>query len=102
MFGLVAQLAISVIGCPLNGTGLCVTVTWTAPAPVPGDGDGEGAGLGVGDGVGVGVPALFEREGTPLLVTGVGEVGSTDPQSIVTNAIASEAMTMGMRIRRDR
>ena len=102
MFGLVAQLAISVIGCPLNGTGLGVTVTWTAPAPVPGDGDGEGAGLGVGDGVGVGVPALFEREGTPLLVTGVGEVGSTDPQSIVTNAIASEAMTMGMRIRRDR
>jgi hypothetical protein len=39
----------------------------------------------------------LEREGTPLL-TGVGDVGSTDPQLIVTNATASEAMTMGMRI----
>jgi hypothetical protein len=65
--------------------------------PVPGVGDGDGTGLGDGDGVGAGVPRLLEREGTPLL-TGVGDVGSTDPQLIVTNATASEAMTMGMRI----
>ena len=71
--------------------------------PVPGDGDGvgdgDGDGRGVGDGVGTGVPGLLEREGTPLLVTGVGDVGSTDPQLIDANATASEARTMGMRIR---
>ena len=63
-------------------------------------GDGDGDGRGAGEGVGAGVPGLLEREGTPLLVTGVGDVGSTDPQLIVTNENASDAMTMGVRIRR--
>jgi len=92
VFGLVAQLAISVIACPLKGTGLGETVTCTAPVPVPVEGLGEG--VGAGDGVGVGVPPLLpERDGTPPVVTGDGEVGSVEPQLIATNAAKHRSAT---------
>jgi hypothetical protein len=65
---------------------------------VPADGVGEGDGLGDGEGAGAGVPGLFERDGTPAVDTGDGDVGSTEPQLIVESATASEAMRMGVRI----
>ena len=100
MFGRLAQLAISVIGCPLNGTGFGETVTCTAPLPLGGTGGCAGVGDGVGDGVGAGVvPPLFDREGALAVDTFEGEVGSTEPQSIVTNARAIAAMRNGVRIR---
>jgi hypothetical protein len=106
VFGRVAQLAISVIGWPLKGTGFGDTVTVTAPvaAPVDGAGDGVGEGVGEGDGLGAGaaVPPLFDREGTPADETGVGDVGSTAPQLIVTSAATSEATRNGVRILRAR
>jgi hypothetical protein len=100
VFGRLAQLAISVIGCPLNGTGFGEIVTCTAPLPLGGTGGCAGVGEGVGDGAGAGVvPPLFDREGTLAVDTFEGEVGSTAPQSMVTNASAIEAMRNGVRIR---
>ena len=67
--------------------------------PVLGDGDGEGDGDGDGEGEGAGTTPLLERVGTPV-ATGVGDVGSTEPQLIVASASTSEAGTMSMRMRR--
>ena len=88
----------SVIAWPLKGTGLGETVTCTAPVPLPvaglGDGVGVGDGLGDGDGVGVGVPTgLLDRDGTPPVVTGDGEVGSVEPQLMATNAGTNRTAT---------
>jgi hypothetical protein len=100
--GLFAQLAISVIAWPLKGTGLGETVTCTAPVPLDGlgegvgvgDGAGLGDGVGVRDAVGVGVPAgLLDRDGTPPVVTGDGEVGSVEPQLMATNAATHRTAT---------
>jgi hypothetical protein len=95
--GLFAQLAISVIAWPLKGTGFGETVTCTAPVPLPvglGEGVGVGDGVGVRDGVGVGVSAgLLDRDGTPPVVTGVGEVGSVEPQLTATNAATNRTAT---------
>ncbi|PYR74591.1 MAG: hypothetical protein DMF87_22100 [Acidobacteria bacterium] len=66
--------------------------------PVPLEGTGCG-GIGEGVGVGVGVPLLFDRDGTLPAGTLDGDVGSTEPQLIVTSARAIEAMTSGVRIR---
>jgi len=91
VFGLLSQLEISVIGCPLKGTGLGDTVTCTAPVPPPGDG------LGLGDGDGAGEPTgLLERDGEPSTVDG--EVGSVEPQLTATNA-AMSAMTARIQVR---
>ena len=76
------------------------TETCTAPVPLPVDGLGEGVGVGDGDGVGVrdgvgvGVSAgLLDRDGTPPVVTGVGEVGSVEPQLMATNAATNRTAT---------
>jgi hypothetical protein len=73
-------------------------VTCTAPVPLPvdglGDGVGVGDGRGLGDGVGVGVPAgLLDRDGTPPVVTGDGEVGSVEPQLMATKAATNRTAT---------
>ena len=54
----------------------------------------------MGDGDGTDVAGLFDRDGTVPVPTDEGDVGSTEPQSIVTSATASEAMTMAMRMSR--
>ena len=68
--------------------------------PLPGEGVGEGVGVGDGDGDGDTVPPLLVRDGTPLVDTGEGDVGSTEPQLVATNASTSEAKSMGIRMRR--
>jgi hypothetical protein len=101
VFGRFTQLEISVIGCPLKATGFGDTVTLTAPVPAPGagDGEGEGVGEGAGDGEEPGTTPLLERDGTPPLATGDGDVGSTEPQLIVASASRSETGTMSLRMR---
>jgi hypothetical protein len=57
VFGRVLQLAISVIGWPLKGTGFGLIVTSTLPVAELGGGVGAGAGAGAGAGVGAGLGA---------------------------------------------
>ena len=83
----------SVIGCPLYGTGFGVIVTCTRPTALAGGaGVGEGGGAGVGAGAGGGVAAVggLLRDGTVLGAPGA---DSTWPQPA-----AARAMTMTMTI----